>query len=59
MEGRRWLFLYYTSQICYYPFHTRHFIIHPFDSALVRNREDLEEKMDYSAFAPAPTVAPI
>ena len=61
MEGRRWIFLclYWSSQICHRPFLTRVALFYPINPSLAENRKDLQEKMDDSAFAPAPSMAPV
>ena len=57
MESKRWV--RGKSQICNRPFHTIAVIICALTSALVPDGEDLQEKMDDSAFTPAPSMAPI
>ena len=60
MEGRRRISkIHLASKICHRSFHTRAAVFCALDSALAQNREDLQEKMDDSAFAPAPSMAPI
>ena len=58
MESRRWIFLW-PQKICNRSLPTSGFVICSLDPALVPDREDLQEKMDDSAFAPAPSMAPI
>ena len=58
MEGRRWIHLW-PQKICNRSLHTIAVIICALNSALVPYREDLQEKMDDSTFAPAPSMAPI
>ena len=59
MEGRRWISIHSTSQICHRSLHTRAAVFCALDPTLVPDRKDLQEKMDDSAFAPAPSMAPV
>ena len=60
MEGRRPISkIHPASHICHCPFHASAAVFCALDPALVPDREDLQEKMGDSAFAPAPSMAPI
>ena len=58
MESRRWIFLW-PQKICNRSLHTIAVIICSLDTPLVPDGEDLQKKMDDSAFAPAPSMVPV